>query len=210
MGNRRAPIVAGVAVAAVLLLAIVFLVLPKMGQVGDAQDELDQAMSEEATLRSQLAALQQAQVDAPAARETIRRVQQAIPPTADQQGMILLLQNAADQSGVDLFTVTPNTPVFDDATGLSTITTAITVNGSYFAIDQFLFRIETLPRAAKVTSVTLAPGGTDTGVSQLTMQASVDLYTSDTSAGPGSIPGPTEADGTTVAPATTPPAAERG
>src|SRR5688572_6468940 len=121
VGSRRAPLIAGAAAAAVILLTIFFLVLPKMSEVGEARERLDQAESEEATLRSQLAALRQAQVDAPKAREIIRRVEQAIPPTADQQGMILLLQNAADQSGVDLFTVTPATPVFDSAAGLSTI-----------------------------------------------------------------------------------------
>jgi Tfp pilus assembly protein PilO len=187
-----------VGVVAVLALTIFFLVLPKMNQVSSANDQLAQAESQEGTLRSQLAALQQAQQDAPEARETIRRVDQAIPPTVDQQGFILLLQNAADQAGVDLFTITPGGPTPDPATGLTVIDNSVTVTGSYFAITEFLFDIETLPRAAKVSSLTLAPADSGTSAG-LTGSAVVTIYTTDTSAGPGSTPGPTSGGGTTTA-----------
>ena len=193
MGERRLPIIAAAASGLVILLTIFFLVLPKMNQVGQANDELDQAQSQQDTLQSQLAALRQAEQNAPAARETIRKVDQAIPPTADEQGFILLMQNAADQSGIDLFTVTPSTPTFDPQTNISTIPVSITITGTYFSITEFLFRLETLPRAAKVTMATLTPGTDIPG--QLSATATVELYTSDTSAGPGSVPGPTSAGG---------------
>ncbi len=199
MGDRRTPIFAAVGVIVVLLLTVFFLVLPKMNQVSSADDQLAQAKSQEATLQSQLAALQQAQQDAPAARETIRQVDQAIPPTIDQQGFILLLQNAADQSGVDLFTITPGAPQADPATGLTSSANTITVNGSYFAITQFMFDIETLPRAAKISTLQMTPTAEEGG-SGLTGTATVTIYTTDTSAGPGSSPGPTSGGSTTTTP----------
>ena len=162
MGGKRAPIFAGVAVAVVVVLVVFFLVLPKMGQVKDANAALTEAQSEQATLGAQLAALQQAQTEAPVNRETIRKVQQAIPPTVDQQGFILLMQNAAVQSSIDILTVSPGNPVFDATSGLSTITNTITTTGSYFALTEFLFKIETLPRAAKASTVTIAPSGSET------------------------------------------------
>jgi Tfp pilus assembly protein PilO len=191
-----------VAVVVVLLLAVFFLVLPKMNEVSSANDQLDQAVSQEGTLRSQLAALQQAQQDAPQARETIRQVDQAIPPTVDQQGLILLLQNAADQAGVDLFTITPGGLAFDAATGLTSIDNTMTINGSYFAVTEFMFNIETLPRAAKVTSLTVSPSGDSVTGGGLTATGSVTVYTTDQSAGPGSSPGPTSTGGTTGTPTT--------
>jgi Tfp pilus assembly protein PilO len=191
-----------VAVVVVLLLAVFFLVLPKMNEVSSANDQLDQAVSQEGTLRSQLAALQQAQQDAPQARETIRQVDQAIPPTVDQQGLILLLQNAADQAGVDLFTITPGGLIFDAATGLTSIDNTMTINGSYFAVTEFMFNIETLPRAAKVTSLTVSPSGDSVTGGGLTATGSVTVYTTDQSAGPGSSPGPTSSGGATGTPTT--------
>ncbi len=198
MGGKRAPLFAGIGVAVVVVLVAFFLVLPKMGQVKDANAALAEAQSQQATLGAQLAALQAAQTDAPANRETIRKVQQAIPPTVDQQGFMLLMQNAAVESGVDVVTISPGNPVFDPATGLSTVTNAISATGTYFALTEFLFKIETLPRAAKTTSVAISPSPSDTNASLLTLTASVDIYTSDQSAGPGSTPGPTPAAGATT------------
>jgi len=202
VGGRRAPVFAGVAAAVLVLLVALFLVLPKMGQVSDANTTLTDLQGQQATLSAQLAALKQAQTEAPINRETIRKVQQAIPPTVDQQGFILLLQNAAVQSSIDVVTISPSNPVFDAATGLSTVTNAITVTGSYFALTEFLFKVETLPRAAKASSVTIAPSPSETDASLLTLTASVDMYTSDQSAGPGSSPGPTAAAGAATAPTT--------
>ncbi len=215
VGDRRGPLIAGIAVVVVVLLTMFFLVLPKMGQVKDANAALEQSQSEESTLSSQLAALKQAETDAPKNREIIRKVDDAIPPTANQEGFILLLQNAAIESSIDIVTLTPNPPVFDPATGLSTITNVLSVTGSYFSITEFLFNIQTLPRAAKITSINISSTPSETDPSLLTLNGSVDIYTSDTSAGPGSSPGPTSTGTgtttggvTTTAPSTVSPAAE--
>jgi Tfp pilus assembly protein PilO len=205
VGGKRAPIFAGIGVAVAVLIVLFFLVLPKMGQVKDANATLTELQAQQATLGAQLAALQQAETEAPLNRETIRKVQQAIPPTIDQQGFILLVQNAAVASSVDVVTISPSNPVFDPATSLSTVTNSLTVTGNYFAVTEFLFKIETLPRAAKTTSVSIAPSPSETNASLLTVTLSIDIYTSDQSAGPGSTPGPTSAAGATT-PTTTPPA----
>jgi Tfp pilus assembly protein PilO len=203
VGGRRGPLIVGAAVGVVVLLVAFVFVLPKLGQVKDANAALQEAQAQQGTLGAQLAALQQSQTDAPKNREIIRKVQQAIPPTVDQQGFMLLIQNVAVESSIDVFTITPSTPVFDPATGLSKVTNAFSVTGNYFALTEFIFKIETLPRASKITSITIAPSPTDTNPNLLTLTASVDMYTSDSSAGPGSAPGPTSGAGTTP---TTPPA----
>ena len=79
---------------------------------------------------------------------------------------------------------------------MTKIPITITLSGTYFSLDEFLFQCETLPRAAKVINVSIAAGasGDATTVSgTLVMQVTVELYTTDISAGPGSTPGPTEA-----------------
>jgi hypothetical protein len=55
-------------------------------------------------------------------------------------------------------------------------------------VVDYLYSVETLPRAATVESIDLTPiEGTG-----LTFAATITLYTSDVSSGPGSEPGPTE------------------
>ena len=192
MDNRRAPLYAGLAVAGVAILMVLLLVLPKMGQVSEAQNQLDQEQRDQQTLESRKSALEDAKAAAPQARKTIAEVHKRIPPTADEPGLILLLQNAAISAGIDVLSLSPGTPVLDTTSGLSKITVGVSATGTYFDVTDFMYQIETLPRAAIVTNLSLAPGETSqTGVPLLTLTASIQTYTSDTSAGPGSEPGPT-------------------
>jgi Tfp pilus assembly protein PilO len=193
--NPRAPIFAAAGAVVISILLVVLLVLPKIGQVSTAKEELATAKSEQQTLETQKAALEDTKAQAPENHRIIDDVHEKIPPTADEAGLLLLINHAALDSGLDLTTLSPSTPAFDDTTGLSTIVLAMSSVGTYNEITAFSYRIETLPRAAKITSIALAPAGsTDLSGNQvLTVTVQIEAFTSDTSAGPGSTPGPTEA-----------------
>jgi Tfp pilus assembly protein PilO len=196
--NRRAPIIAGAIAVLVAILAVFLLVLPKMRDVNQTQAQLQDAEDQEISLEAQLNALQDAQQEAPQTEQEIAAIDAAVPPVADLPELFRLLQSAADRSAVDFFSFTPGTPVVDPTSSYSTIASQITVSGGYFSIDEFLFLLETLQRAAKVTTLAITPGTgaaeatTTTSTSTLQLQMTVEFYTTDTSAGPGSIPGPTE------------------
>jgi len=199
--NRRAPIIAG-AILLVALLAVFLMVLPKMSEVGETEDQLQQAQDQEISLAAQLNALEDAQAAAPETELEIAAIDAQVPQTADLPRLFRELQGAADRAAVDFFSFTPGTPVPNLTGSYSTIASQITVSGGYFAIDQFLFLLETLQRAAKVTTLAVTPsagGGetTTTSTSTLQLQITVEFYTTDSSAGPGSIPGPTEGVTTT-------------
>jgi Tfp pilus assembly protein PilO len=201
--NRRAPIIAGVIAVAVALLAVFLLVRPKMSEVSTTEDDLQVAEDQEVTLAAQLNALQDAQAAAPETEQEIAAIDAEIPPTADLPSLFRLLQGAADRSVVDFFSFTPGTPAPNTAGTFSTIASQVTVSGGYFAIDEFLFLLETFPRAAKVTTLAVTPSSaasgettTTTSTSNLQLQVTVEFYTTDTSAGPGSVPGPSDVTGT--------------
>jgi len=196
--NRRAPIIAGAIVLLVALLAVFLMVLPKMSEVGETEDQLQESQDQEINLAAQLNALEDAQAAAPETELEIAAIDAQVPQTADLPRLFRQLQGAADRAAVDFFSFTPGTPVPNLTGSYSTIASQITVSGGYFAIDQFLFLLETLQRAAKVTSLAVTPSaGTTTSTSTLQLQITVDFYTTDSSAGPGSIPGPTEGVTTT-------------
>ena len=215
--NRRAPLFVAGGFALVAVLAFVLLVLPKMGQVGETQDELATAENEESSLQAQLAALQDAEAAAPETERQIAEIEDQVPPTADLPELFLLLQAAADGAAVDFFSFSPGTPLVSATGDYSLIQSQVTVTGSYFSLDEFLFRMETLDRAAKVTGITISPGaggeGVTTGTSALQMLLTIEFYTTDISAGPASAPGPTEgappapADGAATTDTTTEPGA---
>jgi len=188
MQGRRAVIVAGAGAAVLALLLVLFLVLPKMAEVTTAEGELKDAKAEQQNLSVQLNALKQARDEAPQNEATIREIEGKVPPTADLPGVILFLRNAAAVSGVQVLSLTPATPTISPSGEFSSIAVSASGQGSYFALVKYLHEMETLPRAATVESIDLTPAeGT-----VLAFAATITLYTSDVSSGPGSEPGPTE------------------
>ena len=188
MQGRRAVIVAGAGAAVLALLLVLFLVLPKMAEVTTAEGELQDAKAEQQTLSVQLNALKQARDEAPQNEATIREIEGKVPPTANLPSVILFLRNSASVAGVQVMSLTPATPVPEPSGGFSSSSVSASGQGSYFALVKYLHELETLPRAATVESIDLSPSeGT-----VLSFAATITLYTSDVSSGPGSEPGPTE------------------
>jgi Tfp pilus assembly protein PilO len=198
--NRRGPIIAAV-VAVVLAIAVFFLlVYPKMGEVRDTEDELEQAQQEELTLQTELDRLQAAREQAPEIQRQLARFRRQIPPVADLPGLINELQDIADIAGVDFFAISPGTPTATTA-GAAEIPATVQVVGTFFPVDEFLFRLETLPRASKAVSVTVAEG--PEGLPQIDVTMDVRFYTTDTEAGPGAAV-ETPAPGATASPSPSP------
>lgn len=183
--NRRAPLFAAAGALVLVLAAFFLLVFPKMREVSRTEEELEQARSEEVGLRSELARLQAVREDAPRVQRQLARLRRNLPPVADLPGLINQLQSAADVSGVDFFSITPGTPVPVPA-GASEIPAQVQVIGGFFPVDEFLFRLETLPRASKVLNISVAEG-TD-GLPQISVTLDVRFFTTDLQAGPGGAP----------------------
>ena len=197
MGNPRAPIFAAAGAVVIAILLVVLLVLPKMGQVSTAKEDLAAAASQEQTLETQKGALEDTKAQAPENKQTIDEVHAKIPPTADEAGLIQLINLSALDSGLDLTQLAPSPPVFDDVTGLSTIVLCV-------QRDRDLQRGHGVQLPDRVVATrgkdhvddAVPAGVTDSlGNQVLTVSMQIDAYTSDASAGPGSTPGPTEAGG---------------
>lgn len=183
--NRKPAIIAGLVGLALILGMVVGLISPKASQVRKKQKEVQTAQTQEGTLRTQLEQLQAAAKDAPKDRRRLAVLNRQIPPTSDLPGIIRLLNNTADRSGVDFMTVAPSTPAASGA--LSVIPVQITIQGGFFAVDQYLYLLEHLSRVSKVSTLTIGAGGQ--GLPALNVSLTANFFTTDTSAGPGSIPG---------------------
>ena len=208
--NKRAPLIAAGVALLLVALTFFFLVKPKMGQVSAARTDLLTKQAEGGTLTASLATLRDDQANASKYQNTIDMVDQRVPPLLDQQGLISLLREAASQSGVDSLSAQFSAPTVTSASGVSTTPISVSLQGRYFTIAEFFDKIEILSRAAKVTQFTLALGGTASAGSPPTgtmlVQCTIEFYTSDTSSGPGSIPGsqPPVSFGPSSAPPATP------
>jgi Tfp pilus assembly protein PilO len=194
--SRRGPLLAAGASVLAAVIVVVALLLPRAGAVKQREKDLDQARQ----LQAELQQLKQARHDARKVQHQLARLETRIPPTADLPALIRFLQSAADQSAVDFISISPGTPSGDPGQSLSTIPTDVTAAGTFFSVEEFLFKLETLPRAVKVTQIQVGAG--PDGLPQLQINLNTEVYTTDASAGPGSVPGSTKA--AAPAPVTTP------
>jgi hypothetical protein len=106
---------------------------------------------------------------------------------------------------VDFFSIAPGTPVVASQGGAAEVPATIQVVGGFFPVDEFLFRLETLQRASKVPTVTVAEG--PDGLPQINVQLEVRFFTTDVEAGPGAAPpapAASPAPGTSPAPGSSP------
>jgi Tfp pilus assembly protein PilO len=181
--TNRGPIIAAVVFLLLAVLAFFFVLRPKMKEVDVAEQELEQAQGEEQILRAELSRLQQVEREAPRIRRELARLRKEIPPVADLPGLINILQSAADRSGVEFFSISPGDPTALGAVPAAEIPAQIQVAGSFFQIDEFLFRVEHLRRAAEVLSVSVGEG--EGGFPSLTLNLEARFYTTDLDAGPG-------------------------
>lgn len=183
---NRGPVVAGIVFLVLAVLAVVFLVLPKMGDVDDAEQQLEASQEREVVLQTELSRLQAAAENAEEIRRELARFRRAVPPVADLPGLINQLQSNADVSGVDFFSVAPGDPLPVTQGTAAEIPAQVQVVGSFFPVDEFLFRLETLPRSSKVTNVAVTEG--PDGLPQIQVTLDVRFYTTDLDAGPGATP----------------------
>lgn len=184
--SRRAPLLVG-AIAIVLSVAVFLgLVFPKMRQVNETQEELKAAQDQELSLQAELARLRDIRDRAPRIRRQLARFRRQVPEVADLPGLINEMQDIATESGVDFFSIAPANPEVTAGGAASQIPTTINVIGGFFQVDEFLFRLETLRRAAKVVTINIAAGPDQ--LPQISVTLSVEFYTTDTAAGPGAPP----------------------
>jgi Tfp pilus assembly protein PilO len=196
VNSKRGPLIAALVGVGLIVLVVAGLILPKGSAVRAKKQQVAQAQEQETSLVAQLSELKADAEKAGQAHRQIAKFQAEVPPTADLPGLIRLLNSTADRAGVDFMSVTPSQPALSVDSTYSTVPTQINMGGSYFALDQFLFRLENLSRIANVSSITVSPTSADG--SQLTLTMSAVFYTTDLSAGPGSIPGATKSLPSTV------------
>jgi Tfp pilus assembly protein PilO len=196
--KSRGPIVAAAVSLLAAVVVVVALIFPKTNEVKTTQKAVTAEQAKTAQLQLQVDQLKTLEKQASKIRAELKALNIEVPPTADLPGLIHEVNGAADQAAVDLQSITPGSPAAATSNPVSVIPLQLTVSGGYFSVEEFLYRIETLDRTAKVATVSLTPDGgsssTDSGQSSsspktppnLTAVVMVNFFTTDMESGPGS------------------------
>jgi Tfp pilus assembly protein PilO len=187
MTRRTELLVAAVGIVLVLVLGALLLVRPKQQAAAEARADRNGAIAESQALQDQVRALESLKANAAPLHARAELAKAEFPSTPGLAAMVDALEDAADQAGVDLVSITPAAPKASaDQPELAEIATGVDVKGSYFQIEDFLSRVENLvngtdperipPRSVLVrsVSVTSGSGGGTGGSTAATPDASAE------------------------------------
>jgi len=182
--TRRLPIAVGLVSAALLAAALLLVIVPEALALGRAHRALDVARQRGAVLERTVSEGEEAKAAAARLSRESRSLGERVPATADLAGGIRLLEDASSSSGLRAISVSPGAPVRGRDVAAVAIPATVHVVGTFFQVDGFLFRVQSLPRATMVRSVRLQPG--PRGLPELGATVELELYTTDlTAAGEG-------------------------
>lgn len=174
-------------VMAVLAAGWFLLVSPQNAQAADLTAQADSQKAASATLRGQLAVLVEQAEQLPQQQAELAAVAAKIPGEASLPTLIRALTDAAQASGVELVSVAPGAPtpvttaastavtakatagataVAPAAVGapaaatgtLAAVPVTLSAAGGFYQVEQFLAALEDLPRAFRVSGLTVVPG----------------------------------------------------
>ncbi len=152
---------------------------PSTSTLADMQEQTASASAQNQVLQTQLVLLQEQAVSLAATRRTAGALSARFPPTADQPGLFTAVTTAASDAGIlprNVKAVTPSPPTVAStgtsgdgeeapnggSDGLARQTLTVTVEATYDATRELLARLEQMPRAFLVASVTVAAGTSPT------------------------------------------------
>lgn len=173
-------VAAAVALLAVLLFWVLVLaprgaeVTRLDGEIGTAQAELDGLTARLESLRA---------VDVAPLQAELAGYRESIPSSPDEDGIIQTLVDASRRADVTFDGLQFGAPAPSGVAPVSVITVNFTARGAYFDLARFLFELEHLERLAYVRTISLSPGE-----GGLSLALVVEMFTTDTNAGPGSDP----------------------
>jgi type IV pilus assembly protein PilO len=159
------------------------LVSPKRSDATALRTQAAAQVSANAQLETQLQVLKAQAKDLPKQQAKLAAVAAKIPDNPALPAMVRALTGAATAAGVELVSVapsapvavaaapaaaaptaaapvgTPSAPVATASAGqLNSIPLTLSIAGGYFQVEQFVSNLESLPRAMRLTNLSLVPG----------------------------------------------------
>lgn len=140
---------------------------PGQKDLGQLRSQVVAKQQEVANLDAQLKHLQALKANEPRLRAVLARYDRALPSEPKLPEFILQMHDIANKAGVDWISVAPSQPAAptgsgaaattNPATGLREISVSINTTGRYFALQNFMYRLERLNRVLRVDNFGISP-----------------------------------------------------
>ena len=204
---KRNPLIAiGAALLVIVLLWYFLLYAPLGDDLSSAQEQTSAEQKKTDGLQADLARLQSQAKNSTQQAALLRKLDAAVPEQPDLAEFIIQANDIADQSGISFLSISPSPPAA--GTGATVIGLNITIQGSFFQLEDYLRLLEQLERLVIVDSISISAssggssdGSTDTSSSGTSLGVTLTGRMFTRAAAPaadGSTPGATTTPGDTT------------
>lgn len=156
--NPRLYLILVVVVAVIVLaLGFAFIVMPEKNKVSDLEEQISTTKSDISKEQGRQAQLQAYEKDPDQFTRQINALDGKIPENVDLADVIQQMDYAAEKSGLDFFSFTPEMPL--QMENYYEVTVSTIFEGRYFNMVEFFNHIERLPRTIKPVTLVVVPSG---------------------------------------------------
>jgi Tfp pilus assembly protein PilO len=188
--NRKVILATVGAVLGVAGIWYALLWSPQSSALGKAKARTAAAVAKQSDLGIQLRGLQKAKQSLPDSQARLSRLAIAIPDDPGLADLIDQVNGAAKAAGVDFMTLTPQAPANlsksgpgvgakkQTTPGVDDLNLAVTAQGTYFQLNDFINRLNGLPRLIVIDTVAFS------GQDKMTLQVNGRTFLHDTTPAP--------------------------
>jgi Tfp pilus assembly protein PilO len=177
MSGRTRMILAGVVSLLVCLAFFFFFIRPRQSDLSDVKAQVVAEQERTLTLQAELTRLQDLQARAPELEAELARIRQLVPQTHQVPNFIFQVQDAANASGVDFVSITPELPKAPpEGAAVAEVRMILGTGGGYFAVQDFIRRIYDLDRAVRIDNLSLSAEESSTGEITLTVSTAARMF----------------------------------
>ncbi len=176
--NRAKTLLGALAAVLVTVLWFLFLFTPKSDDLSSAEDQTQALQNEVLSLRGQLGRLRDIEDNRVSYLAAQAGLESSIPLVPNLANLIDDLHLLADDTAVDLQSITPGVPTAVPGVGVTEIVLVLDLQADYFELLGFLYGLEDMERLVKVDALTLDSEEEGGGERVLAVTVTAKAYTS--------------------------------
>jgi type IV pilus assembly protein PilO len=173
--KSRTIMVSVLAAIGIIVVWWMFLFSPARSDATKVNTDIDTAKEEGRTLDTQVKQVRDLERRAPEVKAELDRLRQAVPASPELASFIDQANQIATETGVKFASISPTEPTA--TTSATEIQLAITVNGGYYEVLDYLNRLDTLPRLVKVDQLSVTAQTGENGQQELTAAVTGRMFT---------------------------------
>ena len=154
--SPQVEMIIAIVIIALIALGMVFLlIVPQFGALAEQDQQLSKANQDIQSAQNLLAQRQSAKVRAAQTQTELMKLENQIPDDPQLPALIIELQNAANEAGLDFIKITPDTVT--NADGYNTVPISVVLQGRWADCADYVQRLQKLDRQVRISALKVTP-----------------------------------------------------